>query len=488
MTVTKADYTVALAGGAASGTDFIRADISRGFSQPLARVATVGRATIVLDNRDGTYSPLDGAGVNLQDSIELQADGETLFFGRVNRIQPESENTLRRVILQCVDDMERLDREQAEITPQTDVFADDIISATVSSVYTPTATNYEAGLNVFETSAADWHRQELGDALETVIASRKIEDACLSDWGRFFISRDGTPTFYNRHHIPSDTSTELTVNKSMTSMTYAIGLSTIYNYVRVTAYPRRSAEDQEVLARLDQDSPPLVDGNDSITLSLDYRDPADPRQPIGASAVTTPVADTDYACTTTEGANGGDGTSDVSASVTAYGDHVDVTLTNSSSDPRWVQRLQVRGYAIRAREPVTLIAEDATSQSSYGKRRLPIRAPLISNPINAQNLAEHLIDRYKDGLTEVENLVIDLNQDATTLANGLALDLLDRVSVTEDQTGLSAYLGHVYNLQHTITEHGFHTLTISLEEPYTFPGDPFTWGDSTWGGGDVWVY
>jgi hypothetical protein len=66
-------------------------------------------------------------------------------------------------------------------------------------------------------------------------------------------------------------------------------------------------------------------------------------------------------------------------------------------------------------------------------------------------------------------------------------ELLQRVTLTEAQTGLSSLAGYIYWLQHDIVRAN-HQLTMHIGPQYTYDGDPFTIGTSTIGGTDVLIY
>ncbi len=114
--------------------DFVRASISRGFSDPLARVVTTGRATIVLNNASRAYSPPLSANLVPRRPMLLQMKygGVTAarFAGYVEAIRPNTGRWAgRRVTLECVDALMLLDLCDAQIPLLTDVHADDVIDA-----------------------------------------------------------------------------------------------------------------------------------------------------------------------------------------------------------------------------------------------------------------------------------------------------------------------------------------------------------------------
>ena len=479
--------------------DRISANIRRGFSSPLTRMAVVGRATFLLRNSAQSYSPPLEAGVlpsrAVQYSMTYDATEVVLFTGKVESIKPSfGQYRDRRCVLECVDDTALLDIHEGDIAMQTGVYAPDLIAAVVAAVYTPGGTDYQSGINFFPTSGDRWNWRAFDDAprvrgpWESIRASSKILDCCAADWGRFFIAKDGDPTFHNRHHTALDTTTELTIDDLMTGMSYQKTSSTIHNAIDVTCTPRRIGQNLEVVGAISQDSGPRIEGSDSREFTLRFRDPVNSEITVGGKDCVTPVAGTDYKCTSDESGEGDDKTGDVTCSATFYGDRAEIELTNADTAPVYVQKLQVRAYPVRSQGEVTMSASDATSIAAYGKRKLAISAPLMNTQAEALALAEYLLDVYKDPVDCVEGLTFQANRNATLIAAARDLELQDRVIVSETQTGLSAVAGYIYSIQHTITAAGRdHRVTLNLQTGYD-PGTPFRLDDSTLESGHVLIY
>lgn len=471
--------------------DIISATIRRGFSNPLSRVCSVGKATFELSNVSKAYSPPLEADVLPRRPIKFTmtygGSTVTLFLGFIDNIRPSGgQYGDRRVRFRCTDAMRLLDRFEGEIALQTDTYADDIISAVVSAVYTPPSTNYQAGVNYYVTSAEGWQHE--GEQTEEVRASRKIEEACVSDWGKFFLAADGEATFLNRHTMPLDDSAELTLDDAMLDMRYQKSADDVRNHVEVTCYPRTVGTVNEVLSRISQQDAPIIEANDSRDFVLRFDDPVNQEVNVGGKDCVTPVAATDFSCTSDPEGEGDDENSNITVSASFYGDHAKLNLANAAAYPVWIQKLQVRGLAVRAREDVTVFAQSASSIAAYQKSKLPVKATLLSNPDESQLLADHLLDYYKDPLHEVTNVEILANSSSTMMAAVRDLELCDNVTVTESQTGLSSFEGFIYSMRHRIRDRYDHRLMLSLETPYVLAGSPFRLDLSALDSGHVLVY
>jgi hypothetical protein len=171
----------------------------------------------------------------------------------------------------------------------------------------------------------------------------------------------------------------------------------------------------------------------------------------------------------------------------AYADKAEVTLTNSTAAPAWVQTLRILGRAVRTREPATATASDGTSRAAYQTRKLALDAPLMDELPEAQRLADHLLAAYKDPDDEVAGVGFLANGNATLLAAARDLELLDRVVVSEGQTGLDDYAGYITQMRHEIRSKFEHRVTLALATAYTV-GTPFRLDTSALNSGHVLIY
>jgi hypothetical protein len=246
----------------------------------------------------------------------------------------------------------------------------------------------------------------------------------------------------------------------------------------------------EIVGRISQTSAPMIDSGPGTTqvFDIDFRDPANNAIAIGALTPLLPVATTDYAATSDEAGLGSDETANVTAAMVSYGDRAEVTLTNAAAYPVYIQKLQVRGYAVRARESGTAIAQDAASILINGKRKLSINAPLMNSLHEAQALANYLLDYYKDPLDEIPSATFSAHIDATLMSAARDIELFERVVLSEGQTGVSAEAFHIYSITHDISDEYHHDVTLGLLVAYDIGGTPARWDAAHWDGPEVWVY
>lgn len=477
-------------------TDLLAARVNRGFSNPLARVALYGTASFVLNNESKAYSPPLAANVLPRRAVKLTMtyDGtpDELFVGYIEGIYPTANtDPVQTVRIECVDDKERLDRFEGPIALLENTTADAIIAAAVAAVYTPDSTDYDAGINRFPFSSDRWDPPEFtvgplmtGIGLpRKVSAGEKILAACVADWGHFFIAKDGTPTFRNRHTTTLDSTTDLTLDGTMTDLRYQKTTGPLLNHIEITCHPRSVGQTLEILGRISQGDAPHIDAGATETFTLYFRDPSNPALRLGGKGVLAPIAGTDAIATDDPAGEGNDVSTDLSISATIYGDHATVAIENTGAAVVYLQTLQIRGYAVRVREPVTVVAE-----ADDGQRTFPLDAALMGNQIHAQNLADHLLDRYKDPQDEYPGVHFVANTSATLAAAARDLELLWRVELTEPQTGLEDAVGYAYSITHDIQPHNRHDVTIALMPGYDICGTVARWDDAHWDGPEVLIY
>jgi len=472
--------------------DWVSADITRGYSSPMARLPAVGRASFGLLNIDRQYSPELDADLlpRRQVRFDVTYGGSTVtrFRGFIDSISPDSgQYETRRVRLNCIDALALLDTYEGEIALGTGIYADDVIEDVVDAVYTAPATSYQAGLNLFPVSADQWSYETADAAIEEVKASNKIADCCTGDWGRFFVAGDGTPTYYNRHQVALDDTTVLTLDNSMHTLDYTLGISTVANYVEVTCHPRAAGTTLEVLGQINQDDAPVVPAAGSLTLIVKFRDSANQKIHLGGKDCLLPVAGTDFDCTSDPQGEGDNLNASITPTADFYGDHAEITLTNAGAAPAYLQTLQVRGYGVRTREKITVVAQDAASIAVYQRRKLRVNAVLMSNPADAQGLADHLLARYKDPHPVIGGISITGNVSPTLMAACRDIELCQRVVITEQQTGLAGHAAYVQSMHENITQLA-HRLTLALMPGFDVGGTPFRLDTSAFNSGHILIY
>lgn len=460
--------------GAWTGADDITADVAEveidhGFPDALSRVARVGRCTITVRNDHRRYAPRREANARPRRPVRvrMQYGGTTatLFRGFLEDIEPDAGDAappqLARLV--CVDAIGLLQLHELALGLQLDQRGDQIISAIVADCYTPPATAYDVDIDTFPFAADRWTDDIVYEG-NRQRALQAIRDVCLSDWGWFYIQRDGTATFENRHHRLLDQTPVATLDNAMAAMRYAMRAESIFNRVEVTPHPRKVGGANEVLWSLNTDRTPKVEPGVTRTYRAVFVDPAEPEFRIGGKDVVAPVGTTDYTMNDTDGGGGADLTGSFAVVATVYANSADLAVTNNGSVAGYITKLQVRGLAVRVYEPPVLVAEDAASQTAYQKRALAVNAVLQDDVNAAEDQANYILGLYVAPVDEIRGVRWRANRDATHMALARDLQIGDRVTLVEDETGINGDF-FVHALRHRIRGGGsFHDVELDVEQ------------------------
>lgn len=224
--------------------------VNRGKSD-LTEPVQVGRAQVVLDNRDGALDPQNEAsvlypGVQPRRSVRLYGDGEAVFFGFVEEIGLDY--TLdgdATVVVSAQDGLSRLGI--AGIPAGGLAVSEELSGARVSSVLASNAnfwtagTAFDAGDSTLAAGTAE------GNVLQYL---RQVE---RSEGGLLFAARDGDLVFRNRNSVAENPSA-LTLSDNGTGVTYEeisrlSGAEDLFNFIAAevggTAVAANDVDSQE---------------------------------------------------------------------------------------------------------------------------------------------------------------------------------------------------------------------------------------------------
>ena len=441
---------------------------------PIETVAQIGTCTLVLDNSTQRYSPdyvsspLFG-NVLPRRPIRIQAtDGVsvwTIFAGYIERITPDAGSFgARQITIDAVDALALLAFQRISLPLQQNQRADQLIAQIVAQTYTPAATNYRAGSDTFDIAADQW-------TADRTAALDAIRECAESEFGRFFVQLDGTPTFLNRRFFFGAITPALTLDASSPiELSAARDVAHVFNVIKVVTYPRATLSTVSALAQAN--SPVLVppigpSGAGVRIVTLHFHDAAG--NGIGGTNLQTPLtAYADYALNEAKDGSKGDYTVSAYTSVSVIdvrGSEVTVQMTNSALGVLYATKLQIRGQAITTYDPLTQTKADAISQSAYQKRTWTHDLPLSADVTLADSLASYLLDRYAQPFTRVESITI-YNDALIGGVNVFSVRLFDALSISDPQTGISAMVCRVIGLELTIAPNGFtlHWITERQDE------------------------
>ncbi|HEX3050865.1 MAG TPA: hypothetical protein VHP83_09445 [Aggregatilineaceae bacterium] len=446
-------------------TPYLRRMQSRqGFAAPADSVAEPGHCVLTLDNRTRRFSPANVASPLYGQllprrpvRIRAQSGAQTwtLFHGLIERFDPDSGGLgLRQCTITCVDGLTLLARQRLG-TPYASTYAvTAALTDIVATAYTPPAASYGDNGDLLQHYGQPWtpERTTCLDAL------RQISDAV---WGRFFIQRDGTATFWTRaqRQNPSITAA-LTLNASaLSDLKFSLDINRVTNLVQVKIYPVETVGAETELWRATT-TLRLAPMQQRVIHAL-FHDSDGER--CGAVDVVAPVPTTDYLVNDAPNGSGYNYTTDPAFSIATETEatRLKITLTNNAIGPLYVTLLRVRGQPVRAYDPITIERSDSTSQAVYEKRARLYDLPMQSDLNFGELLADFLLGRSKNPALAAESLTVQ-NRDTLSGVNFFSLNLLDKIVITDPQTGASALAHWLRAIDYDLSTQGY-TVTLHLE-------------------------
>jgi hypothetical protein len=414
-------------------------------SRPEDRVATTGTLTFGLRNDAansgatlGWYSPYSAArraGFDFRIRTQLAVTylGVTYYWtGRLRVIDATPDSFGERVVhCVAVDWMDEAARANTQVALQTNTDGGAAFSALVACVSNvPAATSAQVG--------SDTYVYAFDNIWQSVKVLSAMADLARSELGYIYPRRDTAGAgemivFENRHYRSLSSTLRATLSQVFDDLKVTNAADDIINRVRVRVYPRATATNQVVAAlSVSSTSPATIAPGETQTLWIDYTDPVQRSSQIGAKDQIAPVATTDYTLNASADGSGADLTAFLTVSVTNFGSSAKFTVKNTGTASGVITKLQQRGTAIYALNPV-----ESESVTGTGETLATIDAPYQSDPTIAKLAADYVASLFSSPLANVQAVTFRANQSAALLTAALAGDISDTVQLQEDVTGLT---------------------------------------------------
>ena len=424
---------------------------SRGKSDELGK-AEVGQLSITLNNASGLYTPSNSAGdlytyLKPKKVIKITyCDGATdypLFYGFIEEIIPHPHLLEQDCIIMAVDGIDFLSRHDLSTTLYLNTATGTI------HTYILNDAGWSASMRTLDTgqdTVPYWY----GADVKARFAQEEVDD---NEQGFSIVDGAGYFRFEDRHHRSTSThqTSQATFYNSMAGITYSMNPRNIYNEVKVTVTPWEIQAEAE-LWRLEE-TPSIAVGQ-TLTWwgNSEYF----------VGAWVTPVITTDYTANSLANGTGTNMTTDISITTTKFARTIKLAITNNGTVPAFITLLKARGTWYDDQTKVVRKTVDATSQTAYQKRTFELDGKYMTNADKAQDYADYAIGKYKDPRAQLTMTV--MNQDATALAQILALEISDRITVDNDKLGIDGDYFIDY-MQHDISQSGLvHTATYRLAD------------------------
>lgn len=424
-----------------------------GMERAFGLVNAPGWAEIDLDNRGQGYSPEVTAGLLPGLPARIQSDDgvtvRTHFTGFVEEVRPTPGISWRKATVRLGDYARELEANIVRIPLALDVTADEALAAVLErcvlryAILSGFMIIGVGGYDLLDTGklfgdavtlAAEVGSSTLpyvgdtwGDGIAAGQAIRQIVEA---ERGRFFWTRGGVPTFYNRQHTLIDSTVDASFSTGqMLEYRYAADVVT---WVRLRYVPRSVGAAGSVLWT----GADTYRINPGVTREIVVAFHDSLLHQIGATVVLELYPQTDYTVNGAADGSGVDYTDVVETTLRwADGSGAMIQATNGLTVPVWLRGLQVRGTPLNREDPVVLEVTANEGRTFYGVTRLDLELPLVSASEDALAIAAYELGRRRYPHGTLGEIRVSAVLDSVDV---LALTLFDRVTISEAQTGHEA--------------------------------------------------
>jgi len=317
----------------------------------------VGVCTLKLRNDTGIYNAYNAASSlypNVAPEKKFKLDyqkgysGDRLpvFTGYISNIEPQKINGIDSVIISGEDGMRRLRDENANIALTEGIGTGDAIEDILDYIGWDDSTSLEEGADTIDYW---WISQKN--------AANAVHELAVSEMGEFFIAKDGTATYYGRHHV-YEADVTLTGEDVSPNPMVRQPWEVIKHKVNLKIYPKK-VQATDDLWRL-QDIPAISAG-ESLELWGNYT--YDNRYVAAKNILCQ--ATTDYTANTISGGGGDDLTGDFTITVTNFGTAAKMVIENGSVQNGYLTMIKLRGDAIDSPDETTVTDSSGTGNAVF---------------------------------------------------------------------------------------------------------------------------
>lgn len=450
-------------------------------------VAETGILTFSLDNSasnvaavtrlQGQYSPghancLAGfeIGCPVKVTLNVDAAGETTeFIGRIASIRPSSGIYRGEVVeVEAHDWMGYLSTQPLGLqTLATSQRIDQGITTALADLpIQPTATSFGTGVETFLTMFDTEDSQ-------TSMASF-FSKLARCEFGRIYLTGAGTLVVEHRRVRAENLTPAFTLDGTMSELGVAYNQGDISNVVIVRTYPARIDTVAVRIWDLANAGCPKIEPGETFTMTCPFRDPEGGGK-ISATSVVNPVTVVEFGSAPDYSSN--DLASFLTQANEVGSNQMIVHLTNTSSKTGYLNDFQVYGLGIYHYAPIEIEKRDTFSiASGAGEQKQIFDLEQIGDPATGANFADFIADKLSRQHLEGVLVEFRANQDTALAALATAIEISQRFTLTEAQTGLSEDF-FVNKIEYRYKDN---QLDVSILGVPASRSDCWIWDTSTW--------
>ena len=366
------------------------------------------------------------------------------FLGKVTSISPEPGKWLARQTEVIAEDLmgDLVEADIRNVTLQVDKMEDELIRTLIEAIPVtsqPLALQLDEGLDV-----SPFAFDKLGAGQK---AYAPLNSLVTSSIGFGSIGATGVFRYENRQG--RQVSVSLGTFDGVNELTVPSTLDGVFNHVRASLHPKTIDAAATTVLWSQTGTVPSVLPAETIEIWGTYFNPSATTEKIGGTAQVAPAATTDYLANTLADGTGTNKTANVTVVADAFASTVKFTVTNNDAGAVFITKLQIRGKGLYDHSPVTV---ESFLAQPYGDRAMTLDLEYQSDITIANNLVEYLRVQFEDPSQQVTSFVFQANRDADYLLSALTINVGDRLTISEDVTGLILAAVFVHSIHLNLTE------------------------------------
>src|SRR5213593_2549054 len=436
----------------------LEADFEWGRDRPsqLTGRSSAGTLTLRLKNPDGIFSSFNGLspiygqivpGRRVRVQILWLGSYYRLFTGRLDSVQPQpiEAGRVQRATLRAIGSLGALSQRKVAVPMTANVLTGAAVGVVLDEIGWPAWERaLDTGQTLIKRFSTGYDTKREGGKFEKVDALQALHDIEATELGFIRELKTGYIAFEDSQHrlvaphtvnqvVLTDLATTASGYLQYQAITQLDELKEVYNIIE--AEIRLDTVDADAvlwtLAQTGADSPSIASSGSQNFYSV-YPNPSGPRDGVSVDAWTTPsVGSADLKANSKADGTGADLSSFITINTVKLDNEMKVALTNTHSSTAYITLLRARGTAVRAKDPVTVRAEDGDSKTAYGERSYPLTARYLPTLASGQALCNKLLSTYKRPIPVLE-IGYRAQRSYAHMYEALIRDVSDRIRVRAD--------------------------------------------------------